>query len=432
MDKLTNILNGFSVDYADFRIFRQRDLEVALRHDSFDIYEYSSESIIFRTMADGGYGVASTDDYSVDHIKEVCRLAIKQARMCKGGMALLPIRVEQGEYEHPIKKGIEIDEVCEFLRYLEKEIRDSLSQFYTRSELIFSYHELESDFITSEGSRIRERKPLIEITLYVLAKDHMQGYSSEIVGGMGGYEVILQKPWDRIVEVLVKRAESSSKASASKFNGERLKVILDHDGAGAIAHEVAHMLEADTYQKELFANLNFGDLEIVDDPTLSGGYGSFHWDDEGVKSVKKRLISKDGVNLLHTRLTAKRGDVAGNAHGITHKPRPMISNVFIRPSDWRCEEIFEDTRHGVYAEGIVRAEGDVANGRIEIVPEIAYLIEKKQITKPIRSFRIVGHVSDIQRIDAIGEECSLRPNVEKGYPVSEGSPYIRIDGINCY
>jgi predicted Zn-dependent protease len=47
---------------------------------------------------------------------------------------------------------------------------------------------------------------------------------------------------------------------------------------------------------------------------------------------------------LHTKLTAKsEKDVLGNAHGILRKPRPMISNIYIAPSDWHEREIFEDT-----------------------------------------------------------------------------------------
>ncbi|MEM2211097.1 MAG: TldD/PmbA family protein [Nitrososphaerales archaeon] len=432
IDKLTNILNESSVDYADFRIFKQKDFEVALRCESFDIYEHSSKSIICRAMVDGGYGVVSTDNFDMDYVKQMHKLAIKQAKICKSNANLIPINVERGEFEHPIKKELEINEVCGFLRDIEKKIKDLLAQFYTRSELILSYHDLESNFISSEGTYVKECKHLIEMIIYILVKDYAQGYSSKIIGGMGGYEIILQQSWDEIIEGLVKRAKSSSKASSSKFNGEKLKVILDYEGAGAIAHEVAHMLEADIYQRKLFANFNLNDLEIIDDPTLINGYGSFYWDDEGVKSLRKCLISKDGINLLHTRLTAKIGEVAGNAHGITHKPRPMMSNIFIKPSDWKFKEIFEETKYGIFTEGIIRAEIDATNGRIEIIPEIAYLIEGRRITKPIKNFRIIGNIEDLQKIDAISEEYFLRPNVEKGYPISEGGPYIRINGINCY
>ncbi|WP_455285240.1 hypothetical protein [[Eubacterium] cellulosolvens] len=38
----------------------------------------------------------------------------------------------------------------------------------------------------------------------------------------------------------------------------------------------------------------------------------------------------------------------------------------------------------------------------------------------------------VQRVDAVGREASMRPNMEKGFSTSEGGPHIRIDGASCF
>ena len=114
-------------------------------------------------------------------------------------------------------------------------------------------------------------------------------------------------------------------------------------------------------------------------------------------------------------------------------PRPIVSNVYIGPSDWRLKEIFEDTGNGIYIKGLVRAEIDTSDGKFELIPEIAYLINNKEVGIPIRHLKVIDSMRRaIQRVDAIGKLATLRPNIEKGFFISEGGPHIRINGLFCF
>jgi TldD protein len=194
------------------------------------------------------------------------------------------------------------------------------------------------------------------------------------------------------------------------------------------------MLEADVHQKRFFQGLIVErELRVVDDPTLKQGYGSFTWDDEGVKARKKVLLHGDVVNLLHTRLTASSSRDPGNAHGIIRMPRPMVSNVFMNHSDWEETEMVEDTREGFYAKGVIRAECDVSDGSFELTPELSYSIKHRRIGEPVKHLKIMGNIIDLtQRVDAIGKKILLRPSSEKGFCISEGGPLIRINGALCF
>jgi TldD protein len=423
------------VKYVDFKTIEYKETQLAFRPESSDVFENQSEKIVCRII-DEGYGVASASKIDTQSAKMVSDLALKQARLAEREVNLLPVNPEVGEVEYREKKEFDVEEANEILASLRNELKVKLGALYVRSELVLSHYHIDSTLVTSEGTDIRESSSLTDLTIYLIIRDILQGFASRILGGKGGLEVLEGRDWDYILNELVSRAKDMLKAKllSPLERGKSFKVILDSETAGAFAHEVAHMLEADTFQGKFFHGLDvYEDFVLEDNPTIPGAYGSFTWDDEGVRGTRKTLIKKGEIGLLHTRLTAKDDEKPGNAHGITHIPRPTVSNVYIRPSDWSLKEMFEDTKNGIYVKGLVKAEVDTLDGKFELVPEIAYLIRDKKLDEPIKQLKVVDNIrSAIQRVDAIGKLATLRPNVEKGFCISEGAPHIRISGIRCF
>nr|MDO8081008.1 TldD/PmbA family protein [Candidatus Freyarchaeota archaeon] len=422
-----------SAKYSDACFVRQEVVEVALRGESADVFEQSLERVTCRAISKG-YGVASTNNLDSKNLKGVSKLALRQAEISEAKIELLPVEAEKGEKVYSGRKGFEVEEVLEFLKNIRDEARDALGNFYSRSEVIASYSFTDSTFISSEGTNIVEKTPLVDVFVYLVAKGLSEGVASKSAGGRGGLEIIEEEDWSAILEDLTMRAIESTEAGVMVSGKEKkFNVILDNDGTGALAHEIAHMLEADIYQEKLFHDLKFEEpLKVVDDPSLENGYGSFCWDDEGVLGSPKILLGEKGVELLHTRLTARGEERAGNAHGVFHMPRPLMSNVYVKPSDWKVDEILEETKLGMYSRGIMRAESVVSEGRFQLSPEIGYIVEGGEIKQPVKHLRIIGDVRRaIPNIDAVGKDFQMRPNIEKGFSVSEGGPHIRIPNLRC-
>ena len=421
--------------YADFKTIDYKETQVALRPESCEVFESQSEKIVCRVV-DRGYGVASASKIDTQNVEMVSELALKQAKVAERKVNLLPVEPEVGEVEYKEKKEFDVEKANEILVSIRNELKARLGALYARSELVLSHYHIDSTLVTSEGTSVKESSPLTDLTIYLIVRDILQGFASHILGSKGGLEILERRDWDSILDELVHRAKDALKAKllSPLERGKSFKLVLDSETAGAFAHEVGHMLEADTFQGRFFQALNIHeDFVIEDNPTIPGAYGSFMWDDEGVKGSRKILIKKGETELLHTRLTAKDDEKPGNAHGITHIPRPTISNVYIRPSDWSLEEIFQDTKNGIYLRGLVRAEVDTSDGKFELVPEIAYLVHDKQLKTPIKQLKIRDSVRNaIQRVDAIGKLATLRPNLEKGFCISEGGPHIRINDIHCF
>ena len=423
------------VKYADLKTVEYKETQIALRPDSSEVFEGTSEKIICRVV-DKGYGVASSSKTDIQNAEMVSELALKQAKVAEREVNLLPVEPELGDVEHKEKKEFDVEKANNILLDIRNELKARLGALYARSELVLSHYRIDSTLVTSEGTHVRESSPLTDLIIYIIVRDINQGFASHILGGKGGLEILEGRDWDSILDELVSRAKDMLKAKllSPLERGKNFKVVLDSETAGAFAHEIGHMLEADIFQGRFFQASNiYEGFVIEDNPTIPRAYGSFTWDDEGVRGARKTLIEKGETGLLHTRLTAKDNEKPGNAHGITHIPRPTVSNVYIRPSDWGLKEIFEDTKNGIYLKGLVRAEVDTSDGKFELVPEIAYIIQNKELKTPIKQLSIRDSTrSAIQRVDAIGKLATLRPNLEKGFCISEGGPHIRINGIHCF
>lgn len=301
---------------------------------------------------------------------------------------------------------------------------------------VLSYTEFDTRLVTSEGTDVKELFSTTDL-LIILTIRTSSGLSEvkKVVGGKGGIETIQHRDFENMIGDLLIVAKSSS--NAKRFSplesGKKFRVILDSEAAGALARLIAQMLGADEFESKLFDSLVIPkELEIVDNPSIPGAYGSFVWDDEGVRGRKKVLVGNGMVNLLHTRLTAGENDIPGNAHGISNIPKPSMSNVYISTSDWHLDEMINDTKQGILMKGVRRAEINASTGVIELEPIIAYLVEQKEIREAISNIKLIDTVKNIlQKIDAIGKLISLIPNTEKGFCTSVGAPYIRIDGARC-
>lgn len=428
LEKILNLASRFPVRYADVKFLTQSAVEVALRTDSCDVSRERSSWLVCRVInEEGGYGVASSSGPGEAPLEEIFKLAYRCAAASKEAVRLGRAKVEEGSVEHKKKKDFDVEEAMELLEGLKAEVEGESSG--VKSEMVAASFDSDYEFLTSEGTRIEEKASFVDLTVYAIAKE---GFASKVVGGRGGWEIVEGQRWGEIVEELKARLKDSGRARALTSPG-KFNAVLDGEASGALAHELTHFLEADVHRRAFFVGPDRAGFELVDDPTLKGGYGSFNWDDEGVKAVKKILVGGGGVRLLHTRLTVGEGDYPGNARGVFHKPRPTLSNAYVKPGDWGVGEILEETKHGLYLRGIVRAECDLQDGRIELQPEIAYRLERGELKEPIKHLRIVCNVKDLLRsVDAVGRDFALRPSLEKGNRASEGGPHLRISRIAAY
>jgi TldD protein len=266
-------------------------------------------------------------------------------------------------------------------------------------------------------------------------------------GGTVGFEVVKD-----LEEKAVKETVDSSLAllQASTPPSGHFTVILDPGMTGTFAHEsFGHGCEADqivrkrSYLVPYFGKqMGFEKLNLCDDGTLPEGYGSFLFDDEGVKS-KKNYIMKNGVlmGFLHDRFSASMMNAEPTGNGrresFLRKLFVRMTNTYVEPSDYGLDEMIEDVDHGILLMHCVSGMEDPLAGGMELKSKKGYVIEKGKLGRILSSLTLSENVPDfIASVDAVGKKSQFdmeRGTCGKGYedyvPVGDGGVYIRAKAV---
>lgn len=215
-------------------------------------------------------------------------------------------------------------------------------------------------------------------------------------------------------------------------------VVFDALAAGMLFHEIIHFFEADHFnlvsqQPYLKTDLN---LNILDDPSQEGYFGSQVYDDEGTKTEPYYLV-KDGK--WQGNLTAKYyPHIVGKSNGharsqdIRFMPKPRMNNIFVTKGQCTNDHLIADVKKGFYITRISAGYANKKKGEIVLKAEEAYMIENGRITSPMLPFIFKAHLTEIWcHISALGKDqktVSLYCKCKSGdVPVSLTQPSIRVD-----
>jgi len=423
-----------NLEYLDLVIYSLEEFQVGYRSGSIEANENKSTVYAVRAFNKGKWVINST--YDLSKIDTILNKTVERALRAEGprkawykisnpvkGKYILGSRISEEDKE----KALELSEtLCD--RIIDKGC--------SKCETIVTLSKTYKQYISSENAEAEEETNTTYILVYGISEIGRRGVAGEIIGYLGNLVSIDESFFLKLADKVAERAKSCSKAKTLHplRRGLKWDVVFDHTTSAAIFHEVVHMLEADTMRTKIKLPFRFfkEKITLIDDPTIPWGFGSYSFDDEGVRARRKTLI-EDGevVNLIHTRETAVEWGVEplGNARGIFHKPKALASNIIVKPSDWRFEELIEETREGIYVEGLVKAELSL-NNIVTLIPEAAWIIEKGELKEPV----LINYVKlqipkHLNYIEGLGKELKQKPSFEKGYRVSEYSPPMKIKGV---
>jgi TldD protein len=223
-----------------------------------------------------------------------------------------------------------------------------------------------------------------------------------------------------------------------------MPVILSNGFGGVLFHEACgHGLEADAIAKgaSIYAG-RMGDavaapiVDAYDDGSLTNGWGSAAFDDEGVPTQRTKVIDSGRLTgYLYDRLQARRAGAAltgnGRRQSFRHIPIPRMTTTYIAGGDSSPEEILAATKHGFFAKSLAGGQVEPASGAFVFGVAEGYLVEDGKPTAPLRGATLIGSGIDIlNRIDMIAADMDIKSGMcgkdGQGVPVGTGQATLRV------
>ncbi|HVL98370.1 MAG TPA: TldD/PmbA family protein [Egibacteraceae bacterium] len=315
-------------------------------------------------------------------------------------------------------------------------------------QVTVSYADAHQDILllNSEGHRSTETRVRTRIVVQaVAARGDVIQMGFEGPGGAVGLELFDEHPPEQVGRFAAEQAVAmldSIPAPTGEFT-----VVLAAGGGGVIFHEACgHGMEADIVAKEASVYRGRRGERIgtplvtgVDDATVPGAWGSFGFDDEGTPAQRTVLFS-EGVctDYMSDRLRAAELGIPRSGNGrrqsYAHLPIPRMTNTFILPGTDDPADIVASVDRGIFCKALGGGQVDPASGDFVFGMTEAYLIEKGEVTRPLRGANLVGDgPTAISRIDALGNDFEMRQGIcgkdGQGVPAGLGNPTLRISRI---
>ncbi|MGC9116666.1 MAG: metallopeptidase TldD-related protein, partial [Conexivisphaera sp.] len=375
--------------YLDVAVTSVRTIRAEDAEGSEELVENREEHLTVRALA-VGYAAASSTDVGPEAATRLAESAERRAVAASRRTGLAPVEASSGR-RRALSGRAGMEEAVAVLRELQSALGDRVPE--GRRRLGFVQASVERSISTSEGSEVEEEST---VNIIRVELELPNGVRVERTAGTGG--PVTGDFIDALAESAIEEARLAMRTPATLsplYRGSPFTAILDHEAAGALAEAVAG---TGSDRRRMYALASSTAVSVIDDPRMRGAPGSREWDDEGVQTRPKVLLSRGGYSVLGTRLTAAHEADVGNAYGLPGSPRPGCSNVYVKPGDWSDDEILEEAGEAFLIRGVESLEVD-ERGIVTLRPRAAYLRRRDGELLPVVGIsvhdsleRILAHV----------------------------------------
>ncbi len=278
-------------------------------------------------------------------------------------------------------------------------------------------------FLNSEGTRIKTTSNYFAVTIEVVACVNGSNVSFD-------KQLYFRKRSELTPEKVYEAAEKIAQKISEVENRKQQEpgvypVLLDPDMHGVLWHEaIGHGLEKHRIDSSEEGG-TFGGmkgkkiapsfLSVCDDPTLEGKWGSYEYDEDGVKAQRVVLV-QNGVlkNYLHSRSTAGEEGAKSNGHARAGSgfegddkdtsgiPTPRMSNLVVRADEEKAKPIgkllkqfarickSKGLKYGLYCVGSEGGEVDTETGQFKFTPKEVYRVYLDGSVERVEDMVIIG------------------------------------------
>ena len=454
-DIIKNVLDSLKfkgTEYASARVMGDESQYISVKNGIVEALEQSS-SYGFGVMVlyKGSWGFASSYDLAPKNIERIAMKALEVAKASslvkKEKIVLSSLDKIVASYKTPYITdpfSVPVNEKLKVLLETDKLIKSvkgvsiSFGHFRAYRKNIL--------FMSTDGSIIDQEITECGGGIEAMAIDgdevQNRSYPNSHGGqmGTGGYEIF--ESLGLVGEAIRIGEEAVALLSAPQCPAETTTLILDPTQMALQVHEsCGHAVELDralgmeaSYAGTSFlttdklGKFKYGSeiVNIYGDATAPGGLGTFGYDDEGVPAQKFDIV-KEGmfVNYLTSRETAskigQKSNGTARASGWGRIPIVRMTNINLRPGDWKFQDLIRDTKDGIYM--CTNREWSIDDKRLnfQFGCEIAWEIKKGKLGRMLKNPTYQGITPEFwNSCDAICSKDYWQiwgvPNCGKGEP----------------
>ncbi|WP_373542952.1 TldD/PmbA family protein [Chamaesiphon sp.] len=415
--QLSDLLNAIDlpVDWVGLRQVR----EVATTRSARDGMPQNnsttmSEGVMVEVLSDGQIGYGATNILTTQGIRAAATAAYHQAIAARPYQTH-PVTTAQrpkvvGQYLSPTLQPFNTltpGEISEQLSKICHTLNVSTQIVQTSATIIT--RALETWFVSSNGSDVYQKFLLMTTDYAATAQDGAIIQHRSDRGGLakcyqGGMEYFLTPDlWARVEQV---GAQAVELLTAMECPTETTNLVLAPDQLLLQIHEsVGHPLELDRIlgdernyaggsfvQPSDFGKLVYGSplMNITFDPTVSGEFASYNFDDTGATATREYII-RDGIleRGLGSLESQARLDLPGvacsRACSWNRPPIDRMANINLEPGTKSFDEIIGGIDRGIYMESNRSWSIDDRRHKFQFSCEYAQAIENGKLTKTIRN-----------------------------------------------
>ncbi len=304
----------------------------------------------------------------------------------------------------------------------------------------------------ADGTLAADVRPLVRLSVTVIAEQQIAGKSRREVGSSGGGGRFGLAYFDeaqigQYVDEAVQAALTNLEARPAPAG--QMTVVLGSGWPGILLHEaIGHGLEGDFNRKGSSAfsgrigqRVAAKGVTVLDDGTIADRRGSLNVDDEG-NATQRNVLIEDGIlkgyiqDSMNARLMKGKPTGNGRRESYAHVPMPRMTNTYMLGGDKDPGEIVASIKKGLYATNFAGGQVDITSGKFVFSASQAFWVENGKILYPVKGATIVGNGPDaLTRVTMMGNDMQLDSGVGtcgkegQSVPVGVGQPTLRIDGL---
>ncbi|NEP63591.1 MAG: TldD/PmbA family protein [Symploca sp. SIO2G7] len=433
--------------------------------------QWFSYGAMVEVLAHGQFGYSATNDLSAASLAGAIQSAYGQAVAASAWSvysftaAVRPPAT--GSHISPHHKGLDALSTAELNQIL-LQVSDRLkvSDQIAQTSASAQSHDIETWFVSSNGSEIYQRDYLIETHFGTIAQDGPttqqrtnHGYLANSY--QGGWELFPGLDlWQRVQQVGEQAVEL---LDADNCPDLATTLVLAPDQMLLQIHEsIGHPLELDrilgderNYAGGSFVSLeDFGSLaygselmNITFDPTVVGELASYGFDDVGTPAAREYLIRggklERGLGGLESQQRSQVPGVANSRASSWNRPAiDRMANINLEPGDRTFEQIIATIERGVYMETNRSWSIDDQRHKFQFGCEYGKLIENGRITRTLKNPNYRSVTPQFwHSLSQVGDRSTWEmygtPFCGKGEPnqlirVGHGSPVCAFDKIEVF